>query len=399
MELSAAEDHFDFIVLGCGAMGAAACMHLARQSAARGARVLGIEQFRCGHARGSSHGHSRVIRQAYFEHPDYVPLLRRSYELFRALERDSGESLLVPCGALFGGRADSEVVRGSELAARSYDIPHEMLDASRLRRRFPQFALPDDHVALWEPGAGFVRPEATTRAHIRLAVAAGARILEDACVIAWHSTDSGFRVETSRGAFSCARLVVTAGAWTSSLVRSVAAHLRVTRQPVAWFECEDVDRAAHSSPQLPIWLVDQHDGTSVYGIPPHPTLDGPSGMKVALHGKGTVSNPTTVERGPIAEEIALIRDAVTRVLPRAARSVSGSSTCMYTNSPDGHFIIDVDATTGAIVACGFSGHGFKFAPVVGEAIADLAIAGATSLPIGFLASSRLGLTGPSASLA
>ena len=380
MELSDATNRFDVIVLGCGAMGAAACMHIAR----RGRSVLGIEQFRGGHARGSSHGHSRVIRQAYYEHPNYVPLLRRSYELFRALERDSGETLLVQCGALFAGREDSEVVNGSILSAETHAVLHSVLDHDDLRRRFPQFRFPADHIALWEPGAGFVRPEFTTLAHLKLAVAAGASIQDETCVTDWRATDSGFEVETSRGSVTAERLVLTAGAWTGRLLKPMSSMLQVTRQPTIWFEASATQRAAHTGPALPVWLIDQHDGTAVYGIPPHALLDGPRGMKVALHGRGVAATTLTIDHAVTNEEIESVRTALDRVLPAAAETITATSVCMYTNSPDGHFIVDQDEQTGAIVACGFSGHGFKFAPVIGEALADLALEGKSDLPIDFL---------------
>ncbi len=379
-------DEFDVIVLGCGAMGAAACHHVAR----RGARVLGIERFQLGHGNGSSHGHSRVIRQAYFEHPDYVPLLRRTYALFEALERESGERLFLRCGALFGGRADSEVVSGSRVASERHGVPHEILDADGVRRRFPQFRLPDDYVALFEPDAGCVRPEATTLAHARLARAAGGTILEETRVLAWHEDHRGVQVATDRGTFRAAQLIVTAGAWTPSILANLGISLRVTRQPLLWLDQRDsATRHRHALAELPVWLIDRHDGTSIYGIPFDPVLTGPKGMKVAIHGGGIEVDPETVDRDATESEIGAARDATRAVLPESAGHVLASAICLYTYSPDSNFIVDrMPGYRRVTIACGFSGHGFKFAPVLGEALADLAIDGGTDAAIEFLGVER-----------
>jgi len=233
-------------------MGAAACHNVAR----RGARVLAIEQFAIGHSNGSSHGHSRVIRQAYFEHPDYVPLLLRTYELFEELEQRCGSQLLLRCGALYGGRADSDVVAGSRLAAERHGIPHEMFDAAAIRTRFPQFALPDDHVALFEPGAGCVRAEATTHAHVQLARADGAVVLEQTCVRAWSADDHGVHVTTGQETFHGRQLIVTAGPWSARVFAEHSIPLLVTRQPMIWLGHTDHrQRERHAMDQLPVWLI------------------------------------------------------------------------------------------------------------------------------------------------
>jgi sarcosine oxidase len=382
----------DVVVVGCGAMGAAACFHCARA----GARVLGLERHGVPNARGSSHGGSRVIRQAYFEHPDYVPLLRRSYELFAELEQAVGTTLFLRCGALFLGRRCSEVVDGSLRAARLHEVPHELLTPADLRSRLPQFHVPEDHVALFEPGAGCVRPEATIRAHALRAESLGAEIRSgvrvlaiesraDGAVVRWADERTPSVIET----IETDRVVVAGGPWTTELLGARVPPLRVTRQPIVWVSPEPDAVESHRLGPLPVWLVDRHDGTAVYGIPHDDRLEGPVGMKIAIHGGGEAMDPETQSRTATSGEVDVAVEATRGVLPRSVARVEAASICLYTYSPDGHFVIDHADGHGRIaVACGFSGHGFKFAPVVGEVLADLALRGATALPVGFLAASR-----------
>lgn len=389
---TAASRSADAIVVGCGGMGAAACCALA----ARGLRTIGLERFRRGHDRGSSHGHSRVVRQAYFEHPDYVPLLKRSFELFGRLEERSGRRLFARIGAAFIGRPDAQVVAGSLASARAHAIPHELLDAREAMRRWPALSVASEHAVLFEPGAGFVRPEETTLAHLDVAESLGATVVEGVRVVGWESDGAGVVVRTERDAYRAARLVLCAGPWSDRLLPALPT-LRVTRQPIVWVDQRDEDRAAHAADRLPVWLVERDDGTAAYGIPAHPILDGPRGMKVAVHGGGVATDPERDDRVASGDEIEQAIAGTRAVLPAGANEVVASAVCRYTYSPDGHFIVDrwedrwADGGVGdgrVAVACGFSGHGFKFAPVIGEILADL-VEGRSVPEASFLSLSRL----------
>jgi sarcosine oxidase len=373
----------DAIVIGCGGMGAAACCALA----ARGVRTIGLERLRRGHDRGSSHGHSRVVRQAYFEHADYVPLLKRSFELFTRLEELSGRRLLARIGAAFIGRPDATVIAGSLASARMHGIPHELLDAREAMRRWPPLSVAETHAVLFEPGAGFVRPEATTLAHLEVAESLGALVVEDATVRGWKAEGTGFVVRTEHDEYRASRLVLCAGPWMAGLAPGLPT-LRVTRQPIVWVDQRAEQRAAHAADRLPVWLVERDDGTAAYGIPAHPILDGPRGMKVAIHGGGIDADPDRVDRTASAAEIEAAVSGTRAILPDGAAEIVASSVCLYTYSPDGHFIVDRwPDDERVVVACGFSGHGFKFAPVIGEILADL-VQGPAPPEASFLSLSR-----------
>ena len=387
-------ERYEAIVVGLGAMGSAALDALAR----RGVRGLGLDRHPPGHDRGSSHGRSRVIRQAYFEHPDYVPLLREAYEGYERLGRDCGETLLVRTGGLFAGDPGGEVVEGSRLAAERHGIPHERLDAREVRRRFPALRIPDSAAAVYEPGAGFVRAEPTVRAQVDRAVRRGAAIRTGVEVHAIRRGGTQVEVETSIGTLAADRLVVAAGPWADRLLAeplsAAAASLRVTRQPVVWLGTPH-ELLPVRDDDFPVWLLDLGGGRSVYGLPPHAAIDAapgrPSGerlVKAAIHGGGEAADPDRVDRQVPDSEAEAIAATVRAVVP-AAGEVRASSVCLYTYSPDGHFILDRDPEDPRIaIACGFSGHGFKFAPVVGEILADLALDGTPRRPAGFLGLDR-----------
>jgi sarcosine oxidase len=387
-------ERHEAIVVGLGAMGSAAL----RSLAGRGIRALGLDRHEPGHDRGSSHGRSRVIRQAYFEHPDYVPLLREAYEGYERLGREAGERLLVRTGGLFAGPADGEVVAGSRQAAERHAIPHELLDAREVARRFPALRIPHTAVALYEPGAGFVRAEPTVRAQVAGAVRAGAAVRAGVEVRAIRRGGPLVEIDTALGTLATERLVVAAGPWSDRLLgpslAGAGVALRVTRQPVVWLETPAAIMPARHT-DFPVWLVDLGGGRSVYGLPPHAALEAPPGrpagerlMKAAIHGGGETVDPDRVDRMVGEAEAEAIARIARPVVP-AAGEVLARSVCLYTYSPDGHFILDRDPLDPRIaIAGGFSGHGFKFAPVVGEILADLAIDGTTRRPAAFLALAR-----------
>jgi len=370
---------FDLIVVGIGAVGSAILWHAAR----RGLNVLGIDRFPPGHDRGSSHGRTRIIRQAYFEHPDYVPLLMRAYELWHELEQQRGEQLFRQTGLLQVGPADGAVVRGVLESAERHRLNVESLSSADCRSRFPGFNIPQDHRAAFEPKAGFLHVERCVVAQCEEAQRLGAVIHAGEAVLDWQATDEAVVVRTDRGKYSAARLAITAGAWAGQLLASLGIPLVVRRKPVYWFAPRDttydVDRGC------PAYLFETPDGV-FYGFP---RIDE-HGVKLAEHSGGeTVLDPLHVDRAERAEDRArLLRFAAVH-LPCVTDRVLQHSVCLYTMSPDEHFIIDRHPAFKSVVfAAGLSGHGFKFAPVLGRALADLAIDGRTALPVEFLANSR-----------
>jgi sarcosine oxidase len=368
---------FDTIIVGLGGAGSAAAYHLAR----RGLRVLGLEQFTPLHDRGSSHGHTRVIRQAYFEHPDYVPLLLRAYELWAELERERGVELMLTRGGLMIGRPDSDVVAGSSRSAQLHDLPHELLSPTDVRSRFPAFHLGPDEVALYEPRAGLLFPEDCIRAHLDAASAYGAELRFEEPVTAWEADDSGVTVRTGQGTYEAGALVMTAGPWTARLLADLALPLSVERQVVFWFEPRSPEIFAPQRFPVFIWEV---SGGTFYGIP---AVRG-QGVKIARHHRGEITHLDTVAPAH-PSEAEWVRRQIGRRLPEADSGLQATTTCLYTNTPDEHFVIDRHPHHPNVVfASACSGHGFKFTCVVGQALADLATDGRTDLPIGFLTLSR-----------
>lgn len=372
------EERYDVIVLGVGGMGSSAAFELAR----RGRRVLALEQLVPGHDRGSSHGQTRVIRKAYYEHPDYVPLLRRAYERWYDLEQRRGRRLLTECGVLSVGPPDGEVVEGVRRAAAEHRLPIEDLTADEMRRRFPALRPDDGWEGVLEREAGFLDVEECVRAYADEAQTLGAEVRTGEPAVAWEASGDSVRVRTASGTCSAARLVVTAGAWASRMLAELGLPLRVLRKTLHWFGTED-DRLFRRD-AFPIYMLETSRGF-YYGFP---VID-PAGHKVARHDGGELTDPATVNREATEADAADCRDFLRRHLPQAAGPLRRGKVCLYTVTPDHHFVIDVHPRYPQVaIACGFSGHGFKFASVVGEVLADLAEKGRTELPIGRFAVSR-----------
>ena len=374
---------YDAIVIGLGGMGSAAAAHLA----ARGQRVLGLEQFQPAHARGSSHGRSRVIRLAYFEHPSYVPLLLRAYELWDRLERDSGRSLLTITGGLMIGVPDSDVVSGSLRSARAHGLAHELLDAAEIRRRFPPFTPHPGDVALYEERAGVVRPEDAIHAHLEQANRYGAELRFDERVVDWQARPAGdVEVRTTRGSYEAARLVLAPGAWAPALFHLPALSLEIERQVLYWF-APPGGTAPFAAERFPIYIWDRGDGVQFYGFPADER-----GVKVAFFRTGTAARcaADTIDRAVHPDEIHAMRAALAPCLPElAAGALVETVTCMYTLTPDHHFVIGIHPHhPEVVIASPCSGHGYKFATVVGEILADLAIDGTTAHPIDLFSPNR-----------
>jgi sarcosine oxidase len=339
------------IVIGLGGMGSAAAAHLA----GRGQRVLGLERFGPAHDRGSSHGGSRIIRQAYFEDPAYVPLLLRAYELWAELDAD----LMTLNGGIYVGPPDSPTVAGALLSARQWDLPHEQLDAREIRRRFPRLSPADDEVGLHEAAAGFVRPERTVEAHLALAGRRGAELHFEEPVREWSTTaDGGVRVTTAAGTYTAGRLVVCPGAWAPELLADLGLPLTVERQVMHWFQ-PDGGVAPYTPDRMPVWIHEEADGQQLYGFP---AIDGPAGgAKAAFFRRGAVCTPETLDREVHPEEVAVIVEHLRRLLPTLPGRPLAAVPCMYTTTPDHHFVISRHPLHEQVtVAFGFSGHGFKF---------------------------------------
>ena len=368
----------DVIVAGLGAHGSSAAYRLA----ARGASVLSFDRFERGHTLGSSGGLSRIIRLSYYEHPDYVPLLRRAWTLWRDLERDTGETLLTETGGLYAGDPTGELVSGALLSARTHHLEHEVLDASALRRRYPLFEWPDGWQGVFEKQAGWLAPELCIETHLRLAEDSGAALRFDEPVERWESTPDGVRVTTSTGTFDAKQLVIAAGAWESQLAPSLAPELFVERSVLLWFE-PTAERDAFA--RLPIYIVDDTDRI-FYGFP---HIDG-QGVKVAGLHFGDRADPDTVDRTVSAGDEDRVRAWLRRRMPLVNGERRDAKVCMYTNTPDANFIVDRLADhPNVVVASACSGHGFKFSSVIGEILADLVIDGETRHPISFLSADRL----------
>lgn len=363
------ESSFDVIIAGLGGMGSAAAAHVA----ARGKRVLGLEQFQPGHTQGSSHGRSRVIRLAYFEHPAYVPLLRRAYELWRKLERDTGRHLLQMTGGLMIGRPDSDVVSGSLRSAREHGLDHEMLDATEIHRRFPPFTPRQEIVAFYEKEAGSLFPEESNKAHLEVATKHGAELHFEEPVEDWQVLRSGaVEVRTSRDRYECERLILSPGAWASSLFKMPWLPLEVEPQILYWFG--PAGGAALFSPEcFPIYIWDVGNGVQFYGFP----ADDQQRVKVAFF------------RSQAKDEHAM-RAALAPCIPAlASGTLLESVSCKYTLTPDHHFVIGQHPDyPNVVVASPCSGHGYKFASVIGEILADLATSGSTRHPIDLFGLSR-----------
>jgi sarcosine oxidase len=366
---------YDAIVAGLGAHGSAAAYHLAR----RGQSVLGFDRFARGHTLASFGGLSRIIRLSYYEHASYVPMLKRAWDLWRELERDSGETLLTQTGGLYMGPPDGELVSGSLASARTHGLAHEVLDSAELRRRYPVFNVHPDWVGVLDRQAGWLAPERAVETHLRLAERHGATLRFEEPIERFDPDGDGVRVTSAEGTYRARHLVLTAGAWLPRLLPELAPHLWVERNVLFWFEpLGNVDEFA----RLPVYIVEDTD-RMYYGFP----YDPANGLKLAGLHFGDRVDPDTVDREPRAEDEHRVRAWLHRRMPIANGERRRAQVCMYTNSPDRHFIIDREGPVTYASAC--SGHGFKFATVVGEILADVAITGRSSLDIGFLSGDRL----------
>lgn len=356
------------VVIGLGASGSAALYQLAR----RGVRALGIEQFQLGHDRGSSHGPTRVFRLAHFENPAYVPLLHRAAALWRELETFSGRRLLVTTGIAELGPEDGDLVRGTLAASVRHGLTHEVLEAAALMRRYPQFKLPQNYVAVAQPDGGYIEASAALDATIRAAVQAGAVVRTEEKVVAVEPRGDAVRIITDRGVIDADGAVVAAGPWMAKVSSHLQLPLRVTRQVVGWFEPDNVGEFAVG--RFPVFIIDSRYGHH-YGLPYYPGM----GLKIAKHHHlNEAVDPDSYDTTIATADEAAIRAPLDDFLPGANGRLRSAQACLYTMTPDETFIIDrVPDAPNIVIASPCSGHGFKFAPVVGEIVADLITSGTT----------------------
>jgi sarcosine oxidase len=371
----------DVAVIGLGAMGSAALHHLA----GRGLRVVGIEQFTPGHDRGSSHGDTRIIRLGYFEHPSYVPLVRAAYPLWRALEQKSGESLLHISGIVELGAPDRTLVAGTLRSSRAHGLPHEVLDATDVMRRFPAFRVPSGFVGVFQPEGGILAAERAVQAQLALAKASGAETRTNQTVRALEPRAGGVRIVTDTGLIEAGQAIVTAGPWVKKLLPDFPVPMRVTRQVLGWFEPSDA--APFAPDRCPVFMIENGDGI-FYGFP----AGRKPGIKFAKHHhEDEAVDPAARARPMSGADEALLRAALAAHVPTANGRLLDAQTCLYTMAPDGDFILDrLPGSPDIIVASPCSGHGFKFAPVIGEILADLATTGATTHDISRFRLARFG---------
>lgn len=355
-------------VIGLGATGSAALYQLSR----RGARAVGFEQFELGHQRGSSHGPTRIIRLAHYENAAYVPLMRRAYELWRELEFVAKQRLLNLTGLVAIGAPDAEIIRGTLVAAKKNGLPSEILEAPALMRRYPAFRIPQNFTAVLQRDGGFIEAARAIDASIRIAVEAGAQVRTGERVLAVEPRRQSVRIETDRDRIDCDGAVFAAGPWMRELLPELRLPLRVTRQVVAWFAS---DNSAQFAPdRFPVFILESGYGQH-YGFPAY----GRMGLKIAKHHHLLETiEPDTCARTVTAKDEAVIRAPLARYLPGADGRLLNAQTCLYTMTPDSTFIIDaMPGYRHIVIASPCCGHGFKFSPVVGEILADLAILGAT----------------------
>ena len=355
--------HYDAIVLGVGGMGSAALYHLAR----RGLRALGIERYNIPHEMGSSHGLTRIIRLAYYEHPSYVPLLRRAYELWRQLENTVQERLLIITGSIDASPEDGEVFRGSKASCDIHHLPHEVLGYRELNTRFPGYRLSRGMAAVYQPDGGFLLSERCIVAHVMAAQELGAEVHGRERVIGWEPKGDGVALLTDRERYSADRLVICSGAWGAKLVPELAALAVPERQVLAWFQpTRPALFRVHAFPVFNMAVEEgRYYGFPVYGIP---------GFKVGrYHHLEQRVDPDQMDRDAHREDEAVLRGFTARYFPEATGPTMSLKTCLFTNTPDEHFILDLHPELPQVcIAAGFSGHGFKFCSVVGEIMADLA---------------------------
>lgn len=370
---------YDVIVLGVGGFGSGAFYHLAK----RCQKVLGIEQFGIAHDQGSSHGETRIIRKAYFEHPNYVPLAIRAYDLWRDLESESGQNLMRLSGVLLAGPSEGQAVSGAKVSAKQHGLLLEELTPKEARDRFPGLKFDDQFAVVHEPDAGYLYVEKCVTAHIVQAQKLGGVLKTRETVLDWSSDNKTVKVQTDKSQYEARGLVITAGPWAVRMLKGLSVTLKVLRKPVFWSKVHA--GFEKTIPGWPGFLFELPQGV-FYGLP---GSDGAS-LKLAEHTGGqVVEDPAKASRQVLPQDQQAIEGFIRQCVPAARMDFQRQSVCFYTMTPDSHFLIDRHSGYSNVVfGAGFSGHGFKFTSVLGLALSEMISGGSTSLPVQFLSLSR-----------
>lgn len=388
IESTADQTHYDVIVLGVGSMGSSTCYHLSK----KGYKVLGLEQFDIPHEQGSHSGQSRLIRKAYGETSDYVPLLERAYENWKTLESETGSQVYYKTGIVYFGAANDPFLATVKQSSSKYNIEVNTLTSEECNHKYPQFKLPSEFQRLEEPDAGLLTPERSILLFVQQAILKGAVIRTKEKVLEWKRENGTVTVKTNRGTYQANKLVITAGPWAGKMIPGLAPKLKITRQALAWVKPKKWDNFILG--KFPCWILENNE-YDFYGFPilPVGNFGGPLGLKLALHYPGgEITDPDAVNRNTKESDENVLIQFLNQFMPDGYENTLVMKTCLYTNSPDQNFILDYlpGFDKDVIIATGFSGHGFKFASVIGEVMADLAINGSTHMPIDFLNAQRFG---------
>ena len=357
-----AEDVYDAIVLGGGTMGTAAALSLAR----RGKKTVVLEQFGHVHDRGSHGGKTRILRHAYAESPDYVPLVQRADHLWQEIERETGERIFVRCGGLEMAAPGHAHARDARRSADEHGLPYEWLSPTEARTRWPVVAIPDDWDVFFDPNAGFVMTESALTGMMRVARGLGVVLRENEPARSWQASSTGVSVQTDSATYRAETLVISVGAWASSVLSDLGLPLQVLRKTLWWLAIEDP--RAFAPERFPVFIADSGLG-EIYGFP---VIDR-FGLKIANHAGGDPATADSVDRTAADGESDNVRALASHLFSGVPGRITHRAVCLYTMTPDRNFVVDRHPVhENVVVAAGFSGHGFKFAPAIGELIARLA---------------------------
>jgi monomeric sarcosine oxidase len=362
---------FDVIIIGGGTMGTAAAWSLGK----RGRRALVLEQFQHIHSLGSHSGETRIIRHAYAESPEYVPLVQHADRLWQELEAETGETVLIRAGGLELAAPGHTHARDARLAADLHGLRYDWLSPQEANRRWPVLRVPDDWDALFSPDSGFLLTEPALRAMGLAAKSLGATFIEDTAAYRWGAAADSVWIDSATERFEAASLIITAGAWSTKLLQDLGLPIEVRRKTLWWQQVSD--REAYQPDRFPVFITDADIG-SIYGFP----IYGAPGLKIANHAGGEPVEPESVDRTTRPWENRDCLDLAALLLPGVQSHVVKSAVCLYSVTPDTDFIVDrYPALPHVALGAGFSGHGFKFAPAIGEMLADLVTSEAAASPL------------------